>query len=66
MTRRKYTKDFKQQVIKEALETGNNAVGARRYDLNIRMVGRWVREYKNGKHQASDNSISRKKMDFNK
>ncbi|PHJ38514.1 transposase IS3 [Desulforamulus profundi] len=46
MTRKKYTNDFKQQVIQEALETGNNAVVARRYDLNSNMVGRWVREHK--------------------
>ncbi|GAB6157834.1 transposase [Desulfotomaculum varum] len=49
MTRKKYTIDFKQQVIQEALETGNNAVVARRYDLNPNMVGRWVREHKKDK-----------------
>ncbi|AEF93636.1 transposase IS3/IS911 [Desulfotomaculum nigrificans CO-1-SRB] len=49
MTRKKYTIDFKQQVIQEALETGNNAVVARRDDLNPNMVGRWVREHKKDK-----------------
>ncbi|WP_094545532.1 transposase [Petroclostridium xylanilyticum] len=47
MQRKKYTAEFKAQVIKEALETGNNSVVARRYELNSNMVSRWVREAKN-------------------
>ncbi|WP_318262829.1 transposase [Carboxydocella thermautotrophica] len=38
--------------MKEALETGNNAIVARRHELNPNMVSRWVREYKQGKHQS--------------
>ncbi len=55
MQRKKYTTEFKQQVIKEAMETGNSAVVARRYDLSTNMVARWVREYKQGKHRAKVN-----------
>ncbi len=46
--RKRYTEEFKQQVIKEAMETGNSAVVARRYELNTNMVARWVREFKRG------------------
>ncbi len=50
MQRRRYTEEFKQQVIKEAMETGNSAIVARRYDLNTNMVARWVREFKSSKY----------------
>jgi transposase len=53
MQRKKYSPEFKQQVVKEAMETGNSAVVARRYDLNTNMVARWVQEFKNGKHVNS-------------
>ncbi len=50
MKRTKYSKEFKIQVIKEALETGKPSVVARRYDLNANMVSRWIREYRDGKY----------------
>ncbi|MDK2986107.1 MAG: transposase [Clostridia bacterium] len=56
MQRKKYTKEFKEQVIKEAMETGNSSVVARRYDLNSNMVARWVREFKNGKYGLENGS----------
>ncbi len=40
MTRKKYSIDFKQQVIQEALETGNNSVVAKRHNLSTSMVSR--------------------------
>jgi len=49
MKRTRYSKEFKVQAVKEAMETGKPSVVARRYELNANMVGRWVREYKNGK-----------------
>lgn len=33
------------QVVKEALETGNSSLVARRNELNSGIVSRWVREY---------------------
>lgn len=54
MKRTKYSKEFKIQVIKEALETDKPSVVARRYDLNANMVCRWVREYRNGKYGDTD------------
>jgi len=47
MSRKRYSEEFKLQVVHEAMETRNNAVVARRHDLNPQVVGRWVRDYKN-------------------
>jgi transposase len=58
--RKRYTEEFKQQVIKEAMETGNSAVVARRYELNTNMVARWVREFKRGKQSLDTGSIETK------
>lgn len=49
MTRNKHSKQFKIQVVKEALETWKTSIVARRYELNTNMVCRQVREYKSGK-----------------
>ncbi|AMA71699.1 hypothetical protein ACH33_01820 [Aneurinibacillus sp. XH2] len=54
MTRRKYSIDFKKQVVKEAKETGNLAAVARRYELSANMVGHWKRELESGKHGDID------------
>ncbi|WP_236781855.1 transposase [Aneurinibacillus sp. XH2] len=39
MTRRKYSIDFKKQVVKEAKETGNLAAVARRYNYLLTWWG---------------------------
>ncbi|SDH80434.1 Transposase, partial [Aneurinibacillus thermoaerophilus] len=57
MIRRKYSIDFKKQVVKEAKETGNLAAVARRYELSANMVGRWKREFESGKHGEIDFSM---------
>jgi transposase-like protein len=54
MKRTNHSKDFKLQVVKEATETGNNSLVARRYQLNPNMVSRWIREYKEGKYGEVD------------
>lgn len=54
MKRTKHSKGFKLQVVKEATETGNNSLVARRYELNPNMVSRWIREYKEGKYGEAD------------
>jgi len=46
MQRKKYSQEYKDQVIKEVLETENATTVARRYGLNPAMVSRWVRETK--------------------
>ena len=49
MIKKSYTPEFRNQVIKEALDTGNCALVARRHDMNQNIVNRWMREHKNGK-----------------
>lgn len=46
MTRRKYTPEMKMQIVKEAIETGNGSIVARRHDISSSPVNRWVRTYK--------------------
>jgi len=49
LKRNKHSKEFKLQVIKEAMETGNKAAVARRYELATNMLHRWIKEYEAGK-----------------
>ena len=56
MQRKKYTPEFKAQAVKEAMETGNTSIVARRYELNSNMVCRWVREIK--KQEQAQISVS--------
>lgn len=58
MRRKRYTQEFKGQVIKEAMETGNSAIVARRYELSGGLVARWVRDFKNGKYNANSGNNS--------
>lgn len=46
--KKQYTKEFKQRVIQEALETGNCATVARRHGIAPTIVSRWVRKSKSG------------------
>ncbi len=47
MQRKHYSPEFKQQIVKEALEVGNSSIVARKYDINQNIVSRWVRQSKN-------------------
>lgn len=49
LKRNKHSKEFKLQVIKEAMETGNTSAVARRYELAANMLHRWCKEYEAGK-----------------
>ncbi len=46
MHRKRYDAEFKIRVVREAIETGNGSIVARRYDIAPVMVSRWVRSYK--------------------
>lgn len=46
MQRRKFSQEFKEKLIKEALETGNASVVARKYDIKPTVVNRWIRDSK--------------------
>ncbi|WP_408895282.1 transposase [Paenibacillus taichungensis] len=48
--RNKHSKEFKLQVIKGALETGNKAAVARRYEIAANMLHRWTKEYEADKY----------------
>lgn len=48
MKRNRYSQEFKLQVIKESLETGNKSAVARRYEIAANMLHRWIREYEQG------------------
>lgn len=54
MVRRKFSSQFKQQIVKECLETGVITVVARKHELGVNVVSGWVKEYKsNGTVAAS-------------
>jgi Transposase. len=46
MKRKKYTHEYKAQIIKECEETGNISVVSRKYDLNPSLTARWIRDSK--------------------
>ena len=43
---RKHSEEFKKQVIKEAIETGNCSVVGRKYNISPSIEARWVRAKK--------------------
>jgi transposase len=58
--RRRHSLETKLRVVKEALETGNVSVVARRYDLSSSLASKWVRQYKRyGEAAFSTNSNGR-------
>jgi transposase-like protein len=46
--RRKFTPEFKRQVVEQAIAAGNNSIVARKYNIRPNLVSRWVRQYKAG------------------
>lgn len=58
MKGKRYSKEFKKQIVKEAKETGNAHLVARKHDLVPGTVTRWVREDKkaDGVKKTSDYS----------
>lgn len=48
MVRRKFSKQFKEQVVRECLETGNVSIVARKHDVNPNVASRWVRQQREG------------------
>lgn len=60
MKRKKYSKEFKTQVVKEAAEVGNASIVARKHDLSPSMVNRWVRQERGSKNPISMTNIRAK------
>lgn len=54
--RRKHTQEFKDQIVKEAIETNNAALVARQHNLAPNMLYRWIREYQNPSSKKSHQS----------
>lgn len=48
---RKHSDEFKKQVVKEALETGNSSLVGRKHNISPSIVARWVE--KDGKEGSS-------------
>lgn len=46
MPAKKHSDEFKEQVVREALETGNSSLVARKYNISPSIVARWVRAVK--------------------
>ncbi|NLZ54604.1 MAG: transposase [Thermoanaerobacteraceae bacterium] len=46
MTRRKYSDEFKEQIIRECQETGNVALVARRHEISPNAIHTWIKKYR--------------------
>ena len=46
MTCRKYTDEFKEQIIRECQETGNVALVARRHEISPNTIHTWLSKYR--------------------
>lgn len=56
MQRRRFTLEFKQQVIQEAKEIGNASQVARRHNINPKVSYRWMKEAEHTDWQQTDRS----------
>jgi transposase-like protein len=46
MTRRKYSDEFKEQIVREYQETGNVALVARRNEVSANTIHSWLKNYR--------------------
>jgi transposase len=46
MTRRKYSDEFKEQIVRECQETGNVALVARRNEVSANTIHSWLKNYR--------------------
>ncbi|GEN33672.1 transposase [Aneurinibacillus danicus] len=51
--KRKYSVEFKYEVVKMVLESKKPSDVARQYKINSRIIYRWIREYKQGKYNLT-------------
>ena len=49
MTRKRYPKEFKDQLVQETAEIGNAAQVAKRHEVNLKSLYRWISQ---SKHKA--------------
>lgn len=54
MPKKKFSEEFKEQVLKECREVGNIALVARRYEIAVTTIHSWIRrKKKNGKFSGT-------------
>lgn len=56
MQRRRFTIEFKQQVIQEAKEAGNASQVARRHHINPKLLYRWMEQAEHSDWQHTESS----------
>ena len=44
MKRNRYSKEFKDQILKEAQEVGNSVPVAKKHGINVKLIYRWAKE----------------------
>lgn len=74
MSIKRFSSEFKEQIVKEVYETGNAALVARKHDIVHATVTRWVREaegrskdmYKSKAKQAEDPSLGKNSKELSK
>ena len=57
LQRRKYDSEFKEKLVKEALEVGNASQVARKYNIHTDTVTRWVRNAKNKPYKELQKNV---------
>jgi transposase-like protein len=63
--KRSFTPEFKAQLVKEALETGNCSIVARKHDIHPSVLARWVRKHKGSPvSELSKKAIGSKNTDL--
>ncbi len=60
MQRKKYSQEFKEQIIKEVLETGNASLVGRKHGVSKSLVSKWVRDKKTSPEKSLQEAIIRK------
>jgi transposase-like protein len=56
MRKRKYSVEFKYEVVKMVLESKRPSDIARQYKMNSRIIYRWISEYRQGKYNMTMNN----------
>lgn len=46
MAQKRYSDEFKEQVIRECQETDNIAIVVRRYEMSANTIHTWIRKYR--------------------
>ena len=64
MQRKRYSKELKEQLVKEAIETGNASLVGRKHGVDKSVVCKWVRDEKTSAKQAFQSATIKKYPDL--